>query len=101
MKLGEEPALEISKLSSDEIDRELDWQPRLLNFDDMPMTKIVVEFNRRNEVKIVLGDSSVAEMQLSASFWSDNLEGFVRLMESSFGMRAEWRGSSEIVLHDA
>jgi transmembrane sensor len=40
-------------------------------------------------------------MRLSAAFRSDNVEGFVRLMESDFGMRAEWRSEREIVLRRA
>jgi ferric-dicitrate binding protein FerR (iron transport regulator) len=46
------------------------------------------------------GDALLADMRLSATFRSDNVEGFVRLMESNFDLRAEWRGS-EIVLRQA
>lgn len=88
----------LSKLSSEEMERELGWKPRLLDFDDESLALIVEEFNKRNTVKIVLGDSSLAELRLSSAFWSDNVEGFVRLMESSFGMSAEWRGSASIEL---
>lgn len=101
MKLGDTARLDVTVLSASEMDRELGWQPRLMDFDDVRMTEIVAAFNRSNEVQLVLGDASLKEMQLSYSFWSDNVEGFVRLMESSFSMRAEWQGSSEIVLRDA
>ncbi len=101
MKLGDAPHLDVTRLSALEMDRELGWQPRLMDFDDVRMTEIVAAFNRSNEVQLVLGDDALKEIQLSYSFWSDNVEGFVRLMESSFGMRAEWQGSSEIVLRDA
>ena len=43
----------------------------------------------------------VTGIRLSASFRSDNVEGFVRLMVSDFGMRAEWRSENEIVLRQA
>ena len=99
--LGADPRLDVIELSPSEMDRELGWQPKLLDFDDAPMSEIVAEFNKRNEVQLVLGDDSLDELHLSNYFWSDNVEGFVRLMESSFEMRAEWRGSSEIVLRDA
>tara|TARA_B110000467_G_C18318544_1_gene483388 strand:- start:2009 stop:2278 length:270 start_codon:yes stop_codon:yes gene_type:complete len=83
------------------MDRELGWQPRMLDFDDTPMSEIVLEFNRRNQVQLKLGDSSLEDIRFSNYIWSDNVEGFVRLMESNFGMRAEWRGSNEIVLREA
>jgi len=101
VKLGETPMIERSILSSAELDRELGWQPRMLDFDDTPMSEIVSQFNKRNQVQLTLGDSSLEKIRFSNYFWSDNVEGFVRLMESNFDMRAEWRGSNEIVLLEA
>jgi hypothetical protein len=40
----------------------------------------------------------VGALRLSLSFRSDNMDGFVRLMETQFGLRAERRGDAEIVL---
>jgi ferric-dicitrate binding protein FerR (iron transport regulator) len=52
-------------------------------------------------VQLTVGDPVLGAVRLSATFRSDNVEGFVRLMESDFGMRAEWRGEREIVLRRA
>ncbi|MEY2877867.1 MAG: hypothetical protein RLZZ15_247 [Verrucomicrobiota bacterium] len=79
----------------------LAWQPRLLDFTAAPLAEIVAEFNRHNPVQIVVADPALAARRLSATFRSDNLEGFVRLMESDFGMAAERRGSREIMLRRA
>lgn len=76
----------------------LAWQPRLLDFTDAPLADIVTEFNRRNAVQLTVAEPALAARRLSATFRSDNVEGFVRLMESDFGMAAEWRGGREIVL---
>lgn len=70
----------------------------MLDFTDAPLAEIVAEFNRRNPVRITLSGPELARMRLSATFRSDNVEGFVRLMESDFEMRADWRGDGEIVL---
>ncbi len=91
-------APQVAAVSADEMARALAWQPRLLDFTDQALGSIVAEFNRRNPVRLVVADASLADLRLSASFRSDNVEGFVRLMESDFGMRAEWRGETEIVL---
>ena len=68
---------------------------------DVTLTDIVAEFNRRNPVQLAVDDATLGALRLSAAFRSDNVEGFVRLMESDFGMRAEWRSEREIVLRRA
>jgi transmembrane sensor len=77
------------------------WQPRLLDFTNAPLSEIVRDFNRSNPVRLVVGEPALGALRLSATFRSDNIEGFVRLMESDFGMRAEWRSEREIVLRRA
>ena len=54
-----------------------------------------------NPVRLVVGEPALGALRLSATFRSDNIEGFVRLMDSNFGMRAEWRSEREIVLRRA
>lgn len=88
----------VAAVSADETARALAWQPRLLDFTDEPLGGIVAEFNRRNPVRLVLADPSLTALRLTVTFRSDNVEAFVRLMESDFGMRAEWRGETEIAL---
>mgnify|MGYP003113540935 CR=1 FL=1 len=94
------PLVTVSNISEAEVKEALRWQPELLDFDAAPLGEIVAEFNSRNPVQVKLADPSLEMMRLSSSFWSDNVEGFVRLMESSFSMEAEWQGSREIVLRD-
>lgn len=92
------PGPQVNSLAQTELAARLAWQPRLLDFTGASLTEIVTEFNRRNPVQLVVGEPSLGTMRLSATFRSDNVEGFVRLMESDFGMRAEWRSEREIVL---
>ncbi|HRJ46549.1 MAG TPA: hypothetical protein PKY38_04255, partial [Opitutaceae bacterium] len=91
---------QVAAISAAELEQRLAWMPRLLDFTNAPMPEIVAAFNRGNPVQLTLGDALLADMRLSATFRSDNVEGFVRLMESEFGLRAEWRGD-EIVLRQA
>ena len=95
------PGPQVNSLAETELAGRLAWQPRLLDFTGAPLTEIVAEFNRRNPVQLAVGDPALGAMRLSAAFRSDNVEGFVRLMESDFGMRAEWRSEREIVLRRA
>lgn len=77
-----------------EMDRLLAWQPRLLDFVSEPLGGIVAEFNRHNPVQIVVADPGLAAIPLSASFRSDNVEGFVRLVEAGFDVQAERVGNT-------
>lgn len=88
----------VTTLTPAQVAARLAWQPTLLDFTDAPLAAIVDEFNRRNPVQIVIGDPSLEGLRLSASFRSDNVEGFVRLMESDFSMKADVRSDREIVL---
>ncbi len=91
-------APDITTLSEADLAARLAWLPRVLDFTDAPLAAIVGEFNRHNSVQLTLGSPLLAGVRLNASFRSDNVEGFVRLLESSFGLRAEWRGETEIAL---
>jgi len=92
------PMPQVSVVSPAEIEARLAWQPRLLDFTDTPLPEIVAEFNRHNPVRLVLRDSALRDLRLSATFRSDNVQGFLRLMESDFGIQTEWNGDSEIVI---
>ncbi len=92
------PPPRVVQLSAGEVERLLAWQPRLLDFTAKPLSDILAEFNRHNRVQLTIADPDLATLRISASFNSDNIEGFVRLLEASFGVRAERRGVNEIVL---
>ncbi|MEO6003922.1 MAG: FecR domain-containing protein [Opitutus sp.] len=91
----------IAVLTEGEIDRVLSWQHRLLDFTDTPLSDVVNEFNRRNRTQLVIVDPELATIRISASFRSDNIEAFVRLIEVGFSLRIERDGESQIRLHRA
>ncbi len=88
----------IQPVEASVMEEELLWQPKLISFDSATLSEIVDEFNRRNSVNMLIVDSSLKEARLSSMFWSDNLNGFVRLLESNFGVSAEWGEDGTIYL---
>jgi transmembrane sensor len=96
---GEAPAA-IAPVTRAEIDRALLWQPRLLEFAATPLAEVAAEFNRRNRIQLVVADDALRALPIGASFRSDNLDGFVRLLEASFGVAAE-RSDGAITLRRA
>ncbi len=90
--------LQINTLTSAEVDLVMAWQHTLLDFASVPLGRVVGEFNRRNRIQLIITDSELASIPVSASFRSDNIEGFLRLVEEGIGARVERRSDSEILL---
>ncbi len=88
------PSPRITQVSPVQMREMLLWQPRMLDFSREPLDGIVAEFNRRNPVRIVVADSRLGAVRISASMRSDNVEGFVRLLEAGFGVRVEREGDT-------
>lgn len=87
-----------STLSPEEIERELAWQPRMLEFDDVPLSAITRTFNERNPVRLVIDDPQLAAMRMTASLRSDNVAGFVRLLGASYSVTAERSQAGDLLL---
>jgi len=85
-------------LAPDALAARLAWQPRLLEFDDVPLADIVAEFNRCNPARLRHRRRCARRPTPHGHDPLDNMDGFVRLMESNYGVRVESRGPAEIVL---
>ncbi|MBI5768404.1 MAG: FecR domain-containing protein [Verrucomicrobia bacterium] len=95
---GAEPVT--AAVTRDEIDRALAWQPKLLEFAATPLADVAAEFNRRNRLQLIVADEALRALPIGASFRSDNVDGFVRLLEASFGVSVE-RSRDTITLRRA
>lgn len=67
----------------------LSWRSGYLTFRDVPLADAIAEFNRYNERKIVIQDPAVAAIRFSGKVRPTSFEGFVRLLEDAFSIRAE------------
>jgi transmembrane sensor len=89
---------EVFAISAGEIAARLAWQPQRLEFNDAPLSAIVAEFNRRNApLEIVLAHAGLATLEITASLRSDNVEGFLRLLEAGFPVKVERSGRTVII----
>lgn len=92
------PMVEVQTLSQPEIENATRWHPRFLDFESATLREIIDEFNNSNPIQVKIGDPALETFLITSTFWSDNVEGFVRLMESTFGVEAEWGSDREIIL---
>jgi transmembrane sensor len=81
-----------------EIERVLGWQGTHLVFQRTPLEEAIAAFNSFNHRQLVLGDPRLRTRRLGGSFRADNVDAFVRLLETGFDIRAHPRGENEIVL---
>lgn len=87
----------LETLSDAEIAMYLAWQPQMLDFDDVPLSSVVSAFNRHNPIRLVVADPEVAAVRMNGTFRSDNVAGFVRLLERNYAIRVE-RGEGDGVV---
>jgi transmembrane sensor len=76
-------------------------QADVLVFADATLAEVVAAFNRSNAVQLVIGDAELAQQRLGGRFSANDVHGFLRLLESTSGIKAERRGEKEIVLRRA
>ena len=82
----------------DELTELLAWKPKTLEFSDAPLGDVVTAFNKRNTIQIVLAAEELETMPIEATFRSDNVLAFVRLLELTFDLKADRVAQDEIVL---
>lgn len=75
--------------------------PRHLEFTDAPLASVVAELNRDNRVKIIIADPVLAALPIGASLQSDNVDGFIRLLERRFRVAVERMDDTTLVLRGA
>ncbi len=79
----------------------LAWQSRLADFAEAPLADVVVRFNSRSRVQLILADETLADRRIGGTFALDEAEAFVRLLERDGEIVGERRGETEIHLRRA
>jgi len=82
--------LEVRAVSNEEVERELAWQKGMLSFGDSTLAEAAAEFNRYNTRQLVLSDRSIAGVRVAGYFRANNVDGFVRVLESEFPISATY-----------
>lgn len=101
-RTGSTAGARVTHLESAEIARQLAWQPRLIELSNATLIEIVAGFNERaaasGHPRLLLGDPTLENLRIGGSIYAEQPEPFVRLLEKSFGIRAERHGDT-ITLH--
>lgn len=92
---------QVEAILPEAVEAALAWQGPRLRFADTPLSSVVAQFNRHNQVQVELGDASLVSVPVDGSFRSENVEAFIRLLESDGSIRAERVGKDRIILRRA
>ncbi|MBL9206716.1 MAG: FecR domain-containing protein [Opitutaceae bacterium] len=74
------------------------WRDRRVEFTFTPLREAVALFNSQGGTQLILANEATAQLRITGVFWTDDAEGFVRLLESSLDLKSSRRPTGGIVL---
>lgn len=93
--------LQIITLDEAEMTERLSWRVPRLELSGTPLETAVAAFNRHSKMKLVLGDPSLARLQVSGIVRADQADALVSLLAANFDVMAELRGGETVLLRRA
>jgi transmembrane sensor len=92
------PHVVVTEVTADVLARELAWREPLLSLGGATLEDLALQFERNTGRKIVLRGSELGELRIGGRFPSDDLDGFVRLMQENYGVHCERLADGTLVL---
>lgn len=77
----------VTKLVLENYEDAVSWRDGVLTFAGEPLSVALERINRQSSKRIVLGDPSLANLQIFGSFSQDNLAGFLSALETLYRIR--------------
>lgn len=94
------PAVETLEVA--EMNRLLAWQTSRVAFENLPLAEVLARLrvtgHGPHTLRITVTDPRLAALRISGRVRADDVEGFVEVLETSFGVAADRRPDGEIVL---
>jgi transmembrane sensor len=87
----------VATVAPEEMQRELAWQNRRLEFVSASLADIVADFNRYNRQQLVIADPQLAQKRFGGSFQANDPERFVRMLQENFPVTVEQRPGETIL----
>ena len=81
--------------------RREDPAPRMLQFDNTPLTQAVAEANRHSRTRITLADPSISELRITGAFRAGDAGAFAESLAAAFSLHMEHGSDGTLVLHAA
>lgn len=79
--------LAVISLTSSQSAAELAWRGKRFEFNGTPLASAVEIFNRQNRVQLSIADAAISQRRITGIFWTDDPDGFVRLLEKGLDVK--------------
>ncbi len=79
----------VETLTENDLEQRLSWRDTREVFSNTTLHEAAARLNRQNITQILIKDPAVGRLRVDGYFRSDNPEGFVRIVEESFGLQTE------------
>jgi transmembrane sensor len=83
----------LKQIPKREMARKLAWQNQMLEFDSDTLAEVAAQFNRYNVRQLVITDPSLSTLRIGGFFRPTNLDAFINVLQSDFGIRVNSDGN--------
>ncbi len=87
----------LAKRPASDLQSALGWRQGKLIFRHATLADAVAEFNRYNEEKLILGDASIARLEIRGTFRTADVALFATMAKQALGLQALRRGDDIII----
>lgn len=81
------------------VNDELAWRKGMLVFDRTTLADAAAEFNRYNDTHLIVEDKSIATRTIGGKFSTNDVKGFVEIMQQLIGLRVKRQGKDFVISH--
>lgn len=89
--------ISLTKMSTKDLTSDCSWRRGLLTFRHTALGEAAAEFNRYNDKKLVIADSSVARLQIRGTFRTGDVGVFANVARDVLGLHVVSRGGDIVV----
>jgi transmembrane sensor len=87
----------VGKESAADISRKIGWRRGVLVFGNTTLTEAASEFNRYNQRKIVIANTTIGGLRVGGTFPTTDVDDFTHLVQSVLGLHVENHADMTIV----
>jgi transmembrane sensor len=85
-------ALLVDQPTPTQVEELLSWRTGYIKFRDTALADAVADFNRYSLHKMIIEDPAIANIHIGGNFRTDDVEGFLDLLQSGFPVHVARRG---------
>jgi transmembrane sensor len=96
-----EPSVVVTTVSREEIARSLAWNEPMLDLAGATLGELVTRFSERSGRRIEVSDPELASVRIGGRFPNEDVDGFLRALETVYDVKAERRADGSVTLRRA